>query len=76
MNGKWIIKSGTDFRNFTLLTISLSPEDRQILDVETKLLDVTSKYEPDKQLDSSLEIYRGRYFVIIQKNNIFKQELI
>ena len=60
MNGKWIIKSGTDFRNFTLLTISLPLEGQNVLDVETKLLDVTCKYEPDSQLDASLQMYRGK----------------
>ena len=59
VNGIWIIKSGTDFRNFTLLTLSFSAEAHQLTNIETELFDVTAEYTPDIELQSTLQVYNG-----------------
>ena len=61
VNGIWIIKSGTDFRNFTLLTLSFSATTHQLTNIETDLFDVTAEYTPDKELESTLQVYNGKY---------------
>ena len=80
MNGKYILKSGTDFRNFSVITLDFSgkadageekadnseesdkkKEDSEPvgLQVEISQVDVTKEYEPDAELVSLLEKYKG-----------------
>ena len=65
VNGIWIIKSGTDFRNFTLLTLSFSAETHKLTNIETHLFDVTAEYPPDIELESTLQVYNGKSFMSI-----------
>ena len=65
-----IIKSGTDFRNFTLLTLSLSPDKRAISNIETKLFDVTAAYNPDEEMDNLLQVYRGEIYNMINHQKV------
>ena len=81
MNGKYILKSGTDFRNFSVITLDFSgkadadeeqadkseesekkKEDSEPvgLQVEISQVDVTKEYEPDAELVSLLEKYKGK----------------
>lgn len=56
VNGKYIIKSGTDFRQFSVLTVDFSGEKPQ---VEVEAIEVTSKIEPDNEVATLLEKYKG-----------------
>jgi 5'-nucleotidase len=56
VNGTYILKSGTDFRQFSTVTLDFSQENLQV-DIES--VDVTSEYEPDNELTSLLEQYTG-----------------
>ena len=81
MNGKYILKSGTDFRNFSVITLDFSgkadadeeqaekseesekkKEDSEPvgLQVDISQVDVTKEYEPDAELVSLLEKYKGK----------------
>ena len=61
MNGTWLIKSGTDFRNFTFVTLDFSTG---FLQVDAKLYDVTSEYEPDAELENALQTFTGMHQLI------------
>ena len=50
------MKSGTDFRQFSTITLDFSQEKLQV-DIES--VDVTSEYEPDNELSTLLEKYTG-----------------
>jgi len=56
VNGKYILKSGTDFRQFSKVTLDFS---RPQLQVEIEAVDVTSAYSPDPALAAELEQYSG-----------------
>ena len=96
MNGKYILKSGTDFRNFSVVTLDFnaasntesSSEDAaggggdkptiasSGLQVEISSVDVTKEFEPDPELSSLLEKYKGTdctvlYLVIRCDNSPF-----
>ena len=58
MNGTYILKSGTDFRQFSTITLDFSQE---LLQVDIESVDVTSEYEPDNELSSLLEQFTGKY---------------
>ena len=58
MNGTYILKSGTDFRQFSTITVDFSQETLQV-DIES--VDVTTEYEPDNELSTLLEKYTGTY---------------
>ena len=57
VNGTYILKSGTDFRQFSTITLDFSEENLQV-DIES--VDVTSEYEPDNELSTLLEQYTGK----------------
>ena len=97
MNGKYILKSGTDFRNFSVVTLdfnaasnteSSTSDDAGAGDkpatsaassglrVEISSVDVTKEFEPDPELSSLLEKYKGTdctvlYLVIRCDNSPF-----
>ena len=48
----------------------MSPDKRTILDIETKLFDVTAAYTPDEDMDNSLQVYRGRICNMIKDKKI------
>ena len=56
VNGTYILKSGTDFRQFSTITLDFSQE---LLQVDIESVDVTSEYEPDNELSSLLEQFTG-----------------
>ena len=63
MNGKYILKSGTDFRQFSVITLTFFPDDGD--DVKAgatasiEAVEVTSEVEPDNELAAALEKYTG-----------------
>ena len=69
INGIWLIKSGTDFRNFTTITLTFSSDWKfdRTFDINAKVHDVTSEYEPDAELVASLKVYNGKMFLRIHK---------
>ena len=56
VNGTIILKSGTDFRQFSRLTLDFSQEP---VSVEVEAVDVTKDYSPDQELEGLLEEYTG-----------------
>ena len=52
VNGKYILKSGTDFRQFSKVTLDFSGPQLQ---VEIEAVEVTSAYSPDPALAAELE---------------------
>ena len=57
MNGTYILKSGTDFRQFSKVTLDFKENP---VNVEIEEVNVTKSFEPDVELDSILEKYTGR----------------
>eukprot|EP00095_Tigriopus_kingsejongensis_P003160 maker-scaffold791_size96783-snap-gene-0.28 protein:Tk03160 transcript:maker-scaffold791_size96783-snap-gene-0.28-mRNA-1 annotation:"5 -nucleotidase" len=57
INGKYILKSGTDFRQFSVLTIDFTGEKPE---VEIEAVEVTADYEPDEELVNVLEKYQEK----------------
>ncbi|XP_067120161.1 snake venom 5'-nucleotidase-like isoform X1 [Centruroides vittatus] len=56
VNGKYIIKSGTDFREFSRITLNFSnPES---VDVQCEKIEVTSKFSEDEDLRLKLVKYQ------------------
>jgi len=58
VNGKTIIKSGTDFRNFTHVELLLSAAPAAAT-VKTTRYDVTSSYEEDPAMQAIVDNYKG-----------------
>jgi len=58
VNGKTIIKSGTDFRNFTHVELLLSAAPAAAT-VKTTRYDVTSSYEEDPAMLAIVDNYKG-----------------
>lgn len=58
VNGKYIIKSGTDFRQFSKIDVTLSPEMGDV-EVQIKAIDVTADFEEDAALAAILEEYNS-----------------
>jgi len=54
VNGTYILKSGTDFRQFSLLTLDFREET---VGVEVEMIEVTKDFEPDPELNETLEKY-------------------
>jgi len=54
--GKYILKSGTDFRQFSKITLDFRHQPMQV-DIEA--VDVTSDFAPDPTLEAVLENYSG-----------------
>lgn len=59
-----VIKSGTDFRNFSKITITKplntnvnEEEDKSLMEIEIERIDVSSKYEEDEKLKEELSHY-------------------
>ena len=59
INGTYVLKSGTDFRQFSKVTLDFSEKP---VSVEIEAVDVTKSYQPDLELESILEKYTGKYF--------------
>ncbi|QQP55206.1 AGAP007730PAlike, partial [Caligus rogercresseyi] len=56
VNGINILKSGTEFRNFSLITVDFSQEPMAI---EIERVDVTSKYDEEPELKERLSKFQG-----------------
>ncbi|XP_063218063.1 mannosylglucosyl-3-phosphoglycerate phosphatase isoform X2 [Bacillus rossius redtenbacheri] len=56
VNGKYIVKSGTDFRQFSKITLTF---DKAAVDVKVEEINVTSSYPEDPCLQLRLEQYSG-----------------
>ncbi|XP_069676582.1 mannosylglucosyl-3-phosphoglycerate phosphatase isoform X2 [Periplaneta americana] len=54
INGKYVIKSGTDFRNFSKITLNF---DKASVDVSVEEIAITSQYAEDPTLKQLLEKY-------------------
>ena len=64
VNGIYILKSGSDFRQFSKLTLDFRENP---IAVEIESVDVTKEIEQDEKLSNSLEAFTGRktkYFII------------
>ena len=61
MNGKYILKSGTDFRQFSVITVNFASEGKPQVEIEA--VEVTAeKFEPDNELATMLEKYTGTLY--------------
>jgi 5'-nucleotidase len=67
VNGTYILKSGTDFRQFSKVTLDFKENP---VHVEIEAVDVTKSYEPDVELDTILEKYTGTVTLKFMVNNI------
>ena len=56
VNNTWVLKSGTDFRQFSKITLDFRESP---VSVEIACVDVTSSYEPDRELGNILEQFTG-----------------
>ena len=57
INGKIVLKSGTDFREFSALTLTSEGGN---VDVDIKKIVVDSNFEPDEELQEALKQYEGK----------------
>lgn len=57
INGTKIIKSGTDFRQFGKVTIGQTRDNSGKVGVNVEQIDVTTKYEENKELQDQLDVY-------------------
>lgn len=67
VNGKYIIKSGTDFRQLSKVTLKFTLSSE--VEVEVEELNVTSDVEEDPALSKLLEKYSGMYFLLLSDFN-------
>jgi 5'-nucleotidase len=57
VNGKYVIKSGTDFRHFSKIILNF---DKASVDVSVEQIAVTSAYSEDPSLKQLLEKYGSK----------------
>lgn len=63
INGKYIIKSGTDFRQFSKITIGFDrPGIGATPDVNIEEINVTSSYPEDPKLKEKLDKYASMFY--------------
>ena len=67
------MKSGTDFRQFSTITVDFSQENLQ---VEIESVDVTSDFEPDNELSSLLEQFTGTIEIVFKYDLLQENYLI
>lgn len=60
VNGVKIVKSGTDFRQFSKITLDKARNENGKLLVEVEPVNVTSDFAEDKELKEKLEKYSGK----------------
>ena len=76
VNGIYILKSGTDFRQFSKITLDFKETP---VNVDIDCVDVTRGYKPDVELDSVLEKYTGVFTIepgLVKNNPNTLQELL
>ena len=59
VNGTYVLKSGTDFRQFSKVTLDFRENP---VNVDIEAVDVTKCYEPDVELETVLEKYTGKVY--------------
>ena len=59
IENRCVIKSGTDFRQFSHITMRLIDDDKPRVDV--RLVDVTSDYEEDQALKLALDKFTSNF---------------
>lgn len=64
VNGRYIVKSGTDFRQFSKITVNFdkSAPANSTPEVTIEEFNVTSQIQEDQQLKEKLEKYTSRLF--------------
>ena len=60
VENRCIIKSGTDFRQFSEITMRFSGEEEKP-SISVRLMDVTSEYEEDAELKQILNGFTSKY---------------
>jgi 5'-nucleotidase len=75
VNGTYVLKSGTDFRQFSVITVDFSTlETRPVVEIDS--VDVTKDFEPDNELESLLEKYTDKMEVeMIKELGEFEADL-
>lgn len=69
VNNKYIVKSGTDFRQFSKITINLSNKtDGVEPEVTIEEINVTSEYSEDPKLKEKLDKFTGKQLTIFYFN--------
>ena len=69
VNGTWILKSGTDFRQFSLVTLDFTEDP---LEVTIEAVDVTAAaFEPDNELNEELSKYSNKMEDELCKGEMF-----
>ncbi|XP_060517540.1 trifunctional nucleotide phosphoesterase protein YfkN isoform X2 [Cylas formicarius] len=59
VNGKYVIKSGTDFRQFSKITVNFADCAKGRPEVTVEAIDVTSQYHEDPKLKEKLAKFTG-----------------
>ena len=54
VNGVYILKSGSDFRQFSKITLDFKEKE-----IEIECVEVTKEIEPDEEMAKKLEEYKG-----------------
>lgn len=60
INGKMIVKSGTDFQQFSVITIERQPNNRTQFTTDVRCVDVTAKIPEDPVLKQELSKYASK----------------
>lgn len=64
INNKYVIKSGTDFRQFSKITVNFDRLNGGTPEVTIEEVNVTSAYSEDQKLKEKLEKYLGMNFCV------------
>ena len=64
MNGTFILKSGSDFHQYSKIMLDFKEKE-----IEIQCLEVTKDLEPDEEMVAKLEEYKGMKIELFKKNN-------
>lgn len=62
IDGRYLIKSGTDFRQFSKITLTFTGKN---IDVDIEEINVTSKFPEDEALKLELEKFSGKAILVM-----------
>jgi 5'-nucleotidase len=63
----WVVKSGTEFRNLSLIKVFLPPQGEKGIKVSIERVDVTERFEPDPGMQAIISEFSAQVDAKLQK---------
>ena len=71
MNGTFILKSGSDFHQYSKIMLDFKEKE-----LEIQCLEVTKDFEPDEEVVAKLEEFKGMIRIMLNASLLCNNELL